>query len=261
MVRNSPEVDDDAWVSSYLKDKFLCNIDKEFNRWLHFKYMFFSYFNPTTAQCYEMSDSKIKSDCLRKVNIQLECEKSQNRIVKLIRVHIRSIETLLNSDEYDLRIIHLYRDPRGFMNSISQFGNDWSKNQNKICSKLNDDFSSYDSLSVRFPQNFLQVNYEEFCKDVIRQTEKLFQFAYDSSRLPPQTFNYLLENTSKQKEGVMATSKNSSAVYQSWRLKMTNSNRKTIEEDNQCKNAIKIMNHTIFGSQENMKDLSISLFL
>ncbi|KAF2357725.1 P-loop containing nucleoside triphosphate hydrolase, partial [Trinorchestia longiramus] len=260
-VRLEPEMKDDFFIVNYLKDKFTCNIDHEFNAWLHEKEFFLAYFNEESHHCANIDNIAEQTACLAAVNIKEECEKSKNRVVKVIRVRLRSIVRLLTEPDLDVRVVHLVRDPRGFRSSLSKFGEDWNKNLTKLCSELNADLESFELLSKVFPNKLVQVNYEQFASDPEAGTKRLFKSIYGHDLLPLATKIYLESHTKIQISDSMSTNKESTKVYEAWRDSISESLLQAVENDPDCRISIQRMNHTLFGSLETTRNKTISLFL
>jgi hypothetical protein len=261
MVRLQPEMQDDAFVTNFIMNKFICNIDSTFDKWLHGKHLFLSYFSDDTQRCALLESKSEITICYDAIDIRKKCLESKNRVMKLVRARIRSFKPFLGVKSVNLKIVHLYRDPRGIMNSVSKFGDDWLKNHTMWCKGLNDDLAAYESLSPVHPGNLMQVNYEKLSVDPEKMTKEIFKFVYGSEVLPPASVQYLESHTKQDVKGAMSTVKKSSEIYQAWRNVISDSYLSAIENDSECRISIAKMKHAFFGSIEMAKNLSLSLFL
>lgn len=116
-----------------------------------------------------------------------------------MRGRLKFIESLLISNDLDIEIIHLHRDPRGVMHSIDKV-RDFNQNFSDHCLNLIQDLTAYKSLYHKYPEKVIQMSYEKFCLSALKSTELLFDHAYGSSQLPAETLEYLSTHTEGKHE-------------------------------------------------------------
>ncbi|XP_018006480.1 carbohydrate sulfotransferase 3 [Hyalella azteca] len=258
-IQELPCMLDNSCVSNYLGNIFSCDLDNAFQQWLRSKSVFFQFFSQTSKSCGDKSsNSEIKS-CFSKIDMINECLQADVRLIKVIRSRIHHIVPLLNSLPH-IKVVHLYRDPRGFMNSINKFTN-WNHNSSKYCENLNNDLLDFRILSEKHPQQMIQIAYENFSNDPTEGTKKLFNFVYGNATLEAPTLSYLESHTKFDSNGPMTTLKNSGAAAEAWRNTISIKTLGDVEHDLQCRQAVRLMNHTIFNSIENARNRNIPLEL
>lgn len=260
-------IKDDACLYSteclvnYLLNKFTCEFDHIFKNWLFSHPLFVSFFNNKAYECSKLSDTN-RAMCLHSLDIKRDCSESHYRIIKIIRGRLDSLELLIQDNSIDVRIVHLHRDPRGFMRSISRFRN-WNKNSTRLCSNLVSDLVAYQRLEAKYPNILMQISYEKFSRNPLESTKLLFEHVFGNGSLPVPTIEYLKKHT----EGTniplmpMSTIKNTKTIYQDWRNRISEDLLDDIEKNEFCKTAIKILGHRLFDSIVNVRNLSMPLLL
>jgi len=222
--------------------------------------MYFSFFNAEAAGCLRLENRRHRTACLNKIDLREECSKSNVRLVKTIRARLDVVSPLLEDKSMDLKIIHLYRDPRGFLSSIDRF-QDFSHNITMYCSNVEHDLKAYFEFKSKFPDKIIQVSYEELASNVLEETKDLFQIVYNASELSSRTLSYLDSHTRHTLQGVMSRVQDTAHVYQGWRRKISPTLLKQIQSNVHCRTIIQRMGHRMFASLGQARDLSIPIFL
>lgn len=259
-IEKVPCIKSEECLTKYLSDKFLCEWDDDFQNWFLSRQMFLSFFNKNAKICYDKKP-KHKTSCFESINLKDQCFKSEIRMMKIIRGRLNLLETMISDPNINLKIVQLYRDPRGFMKSINKF-KAWNHEPSHFCKGLEEDMITYFAILEKYPENILRISYEHFSMDPHNNTKYLFEFAFGSRVLPESTLKYLHTHTEgKTENAVMSRTKNTNYIYQEWRTKIDSKLLSDVENDPYCEAAIRMMNHRIFGSLVNAKNMSLSLFL
>ncbi|XP_047475693.1 carbohydrate sulfotransferase 1-like [Penaeus chinensis] len=198
--------------------------------------------------------------CRDALDVRQMCERSDVRVMKIIRTRLAFLEPLMSDSEINFKVIFLTRDPRGSLNSIRKFG--WNRDPMTRCSHLDKDQIAYDELSELYPDKVTLVKHEDFCLDPMGKAEELMEFLYGHSTVPEELKTYLMNHmTTKTQKGTMSTVKNSSQEYDAWRYKIREDDLLNIENEPVCVRTIENMGHVLFGSIQKANDSSVPLFV
>lgn len=260
-IEQEPCLTSESCLSKYLTDKFLCRLDDDFTWWLKHKQLFLGFFNEKTMKWFNMVEPQERTKLFESMDIAKECLDSHVRLVKIVRGRLNLLESLLSNLSLDMKIIHLYRDPRGFMRSISTMTS-WNHEPSHFCSGLEQDFISFRNLEKKYPGKIMQLSYERFSLNPLENTKALFEFAFENNTLSNKTLNYIESHTKHYyKTDAMSRVKKSDEVYQSWRNTITEVLLKNVESESSCKASIEMMGHKLYKSLSNAKNLTLPLFL
>lgn len=245
-------------VANSIKALFDCVFDDQFDAWLKEKDLFVEYYHPSVARCF-LWPRVGSSACRRQLDLRALCRGARVKVVKVIRSRLSWLETLLDSSR--VKIIHLTRDPRGALASISRMG--WKSNPSRRCADLNADLDSYASLSARYPGRINQVSLEELSQNPVEVTRNLFHFLSKDSVIGEPTKKFLSEHTNAShawpNEGNMDTHRNSAQELEAWRVSVTERQLLSVEQDPQCRAAITRLGHILFHTVENARNFSVYL--
>ena len=250
-----PCIEDPACVSEYLSKPLKCLYDEEFEKWLKKIAIFLEFFNKDTLSC-PKDVKEIWESCMREVDLRKACKNAEVRITKVIRARLQSLEPLMQSSD-NYKIIHLYRDPRGSINSIRRFN--WSKEVSLYCANIRDDIEAYDQLVKFYPDKVTQVVYDRFSEDPMQGAVDLFSFLSGNRPLPQSVVDYIVSHTGSTVKGSMSRTKNSTAIVQKWRKEIPEKYLYEIESNEDCQFVLERMGHTVFGSLDLARNLSIPL--
>ncbi|XP_063590809.1 carbohydrate sulfotransferase 3-like [Penaeus indicus] len=249
----TPCADDEDCVVDYIYNIFNCSYKQDFEDWFRKKDLFFGYFHSDVKSCKG-------AGCRDALDVRGMCERSDARVMKIIRTRLAFLEPLMSDPEINFKVIFLTRDPRGSLNSIRKFG--WNRDPLTRCSHLDKDQVAYDELSELYPDKVMLVKHEDFCLDPMGKAEELMEFLYGHSTVPEELKTYLANHmTSKTQKGTMSTVKNSSQEYDAWRYKIREDDLLKIESEPICARTIESMGHVLFGSIQRANDSSVPLFV
>lgn len=111
------------------------------------------------------------------------CKGAKHKVMKILRTTLDNLETLLNS-RTNLKIIHLFRDPRGIVNSHLHTGFYSKKVQTEsqivndiktTCNRMRYDFKTALRLRKLYTDRFRIVQYEDF-SDLHHSARVLYSF-------------------------------------------------------------------------------------
>lgn len=124
------------------------------------------------------------------------------RLIKTVRLRVSDTETHLNDPEMpNFKVIALFRDPRGTMNSRSSM--DWCKeskcaNLTAVCNHLDRDVNGAFELQKRYPGRVHLVRYEDLSSFPYETVDKILEFL----DLPPSPVveDYIRIHTSTERK-------------------------------------------------------------
>ena len=160
------------------------------------------------------------------------CEQRHVRSFKTIRMSMEMMETLLKQ-EPSLKIIHLVRDPRGILSSrfaTSQVSGLAKRKMDKeakvLCHRMLFDLDEYSKLHEKYPNNIVQVRYEDIATSPEESAKVLYQFTRGIA-VPEQVESFIKKNTHATKDnGSYGTArKDSAAMAMQWKTKLSVQNR------------------------------------
>ncbi|KAK7074581.1 hypothetical protein SK128_026866 [Halocaridina rubra] len=240
-------------TSTFLHDVFNCSYDQDFEDWFRAKRLFIHYYHPNVHHCGN-------SQCLRDLDIRGLCQNTTTRIMKVIRSRLSWLKPLLSDLKLNLKVLYLTRDPRGSITSIKSFR--WDASPKLRCGNMLDDMQEYEKLKTTYPGKIMSVSLEILSLDTINTMKQIHSFLYDNSTLPWATLEYIKThfNATENSRGTMDTKKNSEIEYQAWRLKISSTLLRTIEDEPACVSVIGKMGHVLFRSFTNVRNYTISLW-
>ncbi|XP_066944867.1 carbohydrate sulfotransferase 5-like [Macrobrachium rosenbergii] len=253
-------IQDDACVEKFLLGVFGCNFTGQFEDWLRSKPTFLRYFNPEASQC-DRLEGREKDQCFRSLPLRETCSNSTVRLVKVVRARMHSFSKVMADPEVNFKLVHLTRDPRGAMESISHFAG-WDKDPAERCRGLEEDLDTYEVFSDRYPSKVFRVSYERLCLYPLQEVSKILGFVFDVPPfVPPPVEAYINDHTKvmKGKES-LSTYKVSEREYFAWRWRISEGLLKSVEGEPTCLRPIQRLQHTVFGSLERVRNVSLQLF-
>ena len=180
------------------------------------------------------------------------------QLFKLVQTPLASLEPLFKSETFDVKFIHLYRDPRGVLNSMLNKYKTKS-NATEICEIIRNNLDTFRKFAVRYPGNIMQISYEELSSKIVRNTQKLMKFAYDLESLVQGTLNFLAENTRNYDDSSMLK-RNTTYNTDGWRYTISSQYLLEIEKNSQCRALIKRMKYALFDNIENARNKALSMW-
>ncbi|CAL4217383.1 unnamed protein product, partial [Meganyctiphanes norvegica] len=193
-IEKTPCAENYDCVTSLLTDIFTCSFSESFEKWLKEKHMFLRFFSDLASNCFtKPKDEKI--ECISNINIYSECDHSSTRIVKVIRARLLWLKELLSSEDMNVKVIHIVRDPRGSMQSISTlYGTvgPWNQRPSTRCEALISDIHTRVELQETYPNKIMEVLLFNWC---LKHPETMkFVIKYDFGRpsLMPKKLQFIL---------------------------------------------------------------------
>ncbi|XP_064083711.1 carbohydrate sulfotransferase 5-like [Macrobrachium nipponense] len=259
-LERGPCIKDDACVEEFLLDVLKCNYTGEFEAWLRSKHRFLRYFNPEASRCNDL-EGREKEQCIGNLVLRETCSKSPVRFVKVVRARMHSFSKVMLDPEVNFKLIHLTRDPRGAMESIVHFAG-WNKDPAERCKGLEQDLDTYEVFSDRYPSKVHRVSYERLCLHPLEEVSKILGFIFDVRPfVPPSVKAYIDDHTKVMKDSdPLSTYKVSERAYFAWRWRISEGLLKSVEGEPTCLRPIQRLQHTVFGSLERVRNVSLQLF-
>lgn len=176
------------------------------------------------------------------------CSNSSVIGAKLIRLRMENIAYLLALDP-KIKVVHYIRDPRGVMNSrakgnINKMSKAGVADTKETCGRIMKDILVRRQLEAKYPENFMQIKYEDLALNPIEMARTLYEFL--GMDLPKDVANWLLINTSKKgvRKRAMNTSRsNSTSTALKWMSIIKPSVRQEINK--YCYDVIKELNYPL----------------
>ncbi len=162
------------------------------------------------------------------------CLKHKQISTKLVRATMEELEYFLEQNIYcvnKIRVIHLLRDPRGKSHSMNPKHQITKAFAMRMCQRQMKDIQKRTQLESRFPNTFLEVLYDSVAIDPLRESVKIYNFAF-SKQLSKNATKWVEENTHKQnaKEKFYNTERrNSTATALAWKKKLKSDEVKAIQ--------------------------------
>ncbi|XP_063615223.1 carbohydrate sulfotransferase 3-like [Penaeus indicus] len=242
----------------HMKDMIYCRFDETFITFLHRRSSPFNIFrHPVTKTNCRNWDS-----CLTIPKLTEACRAEPTRIMKVIRLRMAWMRELLDDPKYDVRVVHLVRDPRGSLYSMAKL------HLHKLmpeyhCPLIYDDLVSAPKLMAEYPGRVISVTYEQFCLDPVDTATRVWRILSGDERasLPVMWSEYIAKHvhrTSTKRIAAYGTFRNSAEQYQSWRDNITEDALTKIEEH--CQPSLELLGYNIFGDIKNARNLSVPLF-
>ena len=212
--------------------------------------------------------------------IQQICRNRSLTVAKILTHRVPSIalETLVSfcsgAEEFDCYLVHLVRDPRAGMRSLSNlrfFGNEQvtplnQKNRARTrCEEMQENVEFMHRVPPSFKERIIRLHYEDLVEDPVKTARNLFEFIVlpfvDSVR------DWILESTrpnrilaERNKALLLSTVKNSKKVANAWRLDSSPSFIRLVEEA--CGPVMEKLGYLrTNGSQKLLRDLQTPLFV
>merc|ERR1712055_439820 len=160
----------------------------------------------------------------------MRCRSSSPRVVKTIRLRRAGLEPWIHKT--NIKVVHLVRDPRAIINSVSK-RSVWSnllKNATFQCARMLDDMQLEKSLPK---ERYVRVRYE----DLVDETEKTLEGIYSHLGLPWTehvrkviwSHTHAENVTGTNGHGYYNTFRSSNFAHDSWKRKLARSQVTAIE--------------------------------
>ncbi|KAL7630217.1 UNVERIFIED_CONTAM: hypothetical protein RMT77_019641 [Armadillidium vulgare] len=132
--------------------------------------------NRKLTQCEK--NMKNKSICYDTEYLENTCKSYKWIGMKLIRLGLRSLKSVLEDNSMNVYVVFLVRDPRATMNSRMQVRfckSKYCSDPNILCSNLNEDLKAYSEFSRTFPGRVLLLRYEDLCLNIFETTKTILK--------------------------------------------------------------------------------------
>ena len=169
--------------------------------------------------CQRRRSRQIISDrCLPELSTP--CSQASIRAAKTVRMRMSTVERVLLRDP-EVKVIHLFRDPRGVVlsRSKSMESERMLKEGRELCRKMRQDIVEREALEQRFPHSFKVVRYEDLAGEPLGIATELFEFLQRPLPTRVQTWLRLsTQNTNITSERPMSTfRRNSKRTAHRWK--------------------------------------------
>ena len=217
--------------------------------------MFYKSLGPVwerTYGCYKIG--KRAGNCIMKY-IPQRCKNAFHRVTKVLRFSVDLFEYLLNERD-DIKVIHLFRDPRAIINS--RLKTDWYKtprnislNAQSLCHKMLHDFNEGARLLKRYPSKFMFLYYEDLNEKAFSKVNALYR--YIGMDTDPAKYESI-KNLSVFSEDIENTGRVGNTAFW-WR----NTLKWDIVQqvDRQCSEVYKLLGFSTFEREQDLRDLNI----
>ncbi|XP_071156137.1 carbohydrate sulfotransferase 1-like [Mytilus edulis] len=191
----------------------------------------------------------------RKETRQMHCLRSQLRLAKVLRIAGDLVEHLLVKNS-KLKVIYLYRDPRGIINSrikvpVHASAGAWKDFNTTediafaVCKKMDIDSKNIFDLKEKYPERIFTVAYEAVAKYPLKSARHLFKFLDVNVSKEYQNFISKMGNRSEKEDKIWNSAFRSDgyATAVKWRKELSKKDRKII--DISCRNVYKQLGYPV----------------
>lgn len=167
---------------------------------------------------------------------------------------------------HDVKLLHLFRDPRAIMNSrlnTKWFGlkesrfNDYKLLQDDatdLCNRMIHDYTAGIRLKLKYPDRFSFVMFEDLMENQKLKSEILFDFY----GLEMRNYNNSYMTKHVPKEEYIFKSRNSKNYADWWRLQISLGALEVI--DKSCINALELIGFKRFHTEDTLRNLSVKAY-
>lgn len=175
---------------------------------------------------------------------------------------VGSLEPLLRIFP-NLKIVHLFRDPRAVINSrIHSKGypvRDFNRNAKALCRKMTWDLLEGKELLKKYPDRFKFIFYEDIKSDVLNKTEQLSNFIgmnFQSSEV--ELLNKVKVNNVAMGRRIKVPGTRASDNAFWWKANIPDNILKNVQKE--CNTVVEHFGFTIFNSSTELKNSSFPTF-
>ena len=236
-------------------DKFL--VDKDFKAFEDEKHdwSFHKGFRWDDFKMCRQNKSQNLEGCLKAA--EANCRSAEHRVVKLLRMTMDNLEILLQRNK-NLKIIHLFRDPRGIINSHIKTG--WFVNDRDIkepdfvrkdagvmCDRMVIDLKAGTILQEKYPDRIKFIQYEDLesiLKDKVPVLNEFVGMKYEKKQAA-LIRRFFEPKRHSDKKGFHAYSYRNTLPWDTVRV-----------VDSECSELLKQLGYTVYGSEAQLRNLS-----
>lgn len=189
------------------------------------------------------------------------CVQSKFIVMKVIRTPLDQLEPLM-AEFPDMKIIHLYRDPRATVLSQVKFGKvrlkTFANDVTDFCMRIHRDIVSADLLRSRFPNRIKTVFYEDIAYEPLRMSKALYDYVGTTFTSLAQQYIFNMTMAGKQTNCNLCTQKsNSTKQANAWRLKIPY--QRVREIDGACKHIYDRLGLKTIQNENMLRNINIPL--
>ena len=203
---------------------------------------FYAYSN-TLVRYEECLGHRSTDECV--AALRLTCERSSLRVAKVVRLHMDSVQDLLQLDS-TIRVVYYTRDPRAIMCSKIRLHRDMNITQvaATLCTLMADDVTTFLKLKEVYPDNLMMLKYEELALQSRDTAGELYSFV--GRKLPSIVEGWIANNTQStirvKDNDPMNTRRNATQAASKWRQTLEKHHKAIIES--QCAGTIALLGYS-----------------
>ncbi|XP_047737864.1 carbohydrate sulfotransferase 5-like [Hyalella azteca] len=198
--------------------------------------------------------------CASKEFSEYFCSKSRIHLLKIVSLRLKLAQSLLEEElNFDIRIIHLVRDPRGMLSSSKGIiVNDNLLDPEYICENLREDIAVGQQISKNYPNRYKLVRYEDLAALPVSFTKEMLNFLQERPTIKVLTALNKLTNSFSV---VLNTAKYSVTKYSKskpneWRKYLNFSEVMNIQ--NVCGDVIAQLKYRLFSDENEYVDYTMN---
>ncbi|XP_021370030.1 carbohydrate sulfotransferase 5-like isoform X2 [Mizuhopecten yessoensis] len=196
--------------------------------------------------------------------LQKQCELSKIRLVKVIRVRMRTTVEILLKRVPGLKVIHLFRDQRPRLLSAEKtpymLWYSLKQTANLACSAASDDLEMHKVMRREYPGQLETLLYENLAEDPIGTAKRLFDFL--NLPLTKTSIEGIQKMTTASTEfrcNFCTQKKNSTKTAHAWRTKNSSDFKKIKLIEMECENIQRVLGYVPIKDMEQLRNMSFDL--
>ncbi len=174
------------------------------------------------------------------------------QIMKTVRLRAAFAQDLMASDDLNLQMVLLVRDPRGTLQSRTHRkwcpGKPDCDDPKRLCDDLEKDFHSAVQLSQEFPGRVRIIRYEDFCADVYGQSKELL--GYFRFHITDSVTEFLNTHTKKNHGPAWSTFRDTKTAPYHWKSDFNFTRIMTIQKD--CAKALELWGYRYYHDEKEL---------
>ena len=205
-------------------------------------------------ECYKRR--KAGSACIFKY-IPQRCKNALHRVTKVLRFSVDLFEYLLNQRD-NIKVIHLFRDPRAVINSRLETKwyntpNDIALNARSLCNKMVHDYVEGEILLQKYPSKFMFLYYEDLNDKALDKVKALYRYIGMSDN--PQKLKAIKDLPVFSAKKSAGSDRESNTAFW-WRKTLRWDIVKKV--DKECEIVYKLMGYKPFSNEYELRNLSFA---
>ncbi|CAN8021909.1 unnamed protein product [Ixodes persulcatus] len=184
------------------------------------------------------------------------CQMCTRQVMKVIRLSLRQVRKWINANTDiggTVKVVHLVRDPRGIWSSrLRRSACQYSSGCRRIealCKRMREDLDEFEDLKEAFPDQFVQVRYE----DVALEPTKRVRLLFDQLRLTftEQVSQFIRTHTrhdlTRKPRAAFSTKRNSAKAAFRWTRRLNYSQAASVQ--NACPDVFRRLGYRVVTSE------------